>query len=105
MIGIVLRFGTRRRSARVGRHVRGDAAVGRLLSGDALPAVLQPIALALPTTHAFTALRALVDGGGLDWGQLGIAAASALILAGLSLWFLVRMLRCSVGAATSRADS
>ena len=38
------------------------------------------------------ALRTLVDGGGLDWGQLAIATVSAVIVAALSLWFLVRML-------------
>jgi len=59
---------------------------------SALPAFLQPVALALPTTHAFAALRRLVDGGGLDWTRLGIATVSALILAALSVWFLVRML-------------
>jgi ABC-2 type transport system permease protein len=59
---------------------------------EALPAALQPIALALPTTHAFSALRELVDGNGLNWSQLGIAAAETVVLAGLALWFLVRML-------------
>ena len=60
---------------------------------DALPGVLQPIALALPTTHAFAALRGLVDGHGLDWAQLGIAAVETVAFAIVAAWFLVRMLR------------
>jgi len=60
---------------------------------ESLPTVLQPIALALPTTHAFAALRGLVDGNGLDWAQLGIAAAETVGFAILAGWFLVRSLR------------
>jgi len=60
---------------------------------ESLPTVLQPVALALPTTHAFAALRGLVDGHGLDWAQLGIAAAETVGFAILAMWFLVRMLR------------
>jgi ABC-2 type transport system permease protein len=60
---------------------------------SALPAVLQPVALALPTTHAFAALRGLVDGHGLDWSQIAIATAETIGFAVLACWFLVRMLR------------
>ena len=60
---------------------------------EALPGILQPIALALPTTHAFAALRGLVDGGSLDWGQLAIAATETVAFAIVACWFLVRMLR------------
>ena len=59
----------------------------------ALPTVMQPIALALPTTHAFTALRSLVDRRGTDWAQVSIAAIGSLVMLGLSMWFLVAMLR------------
>ena len=45
---------------------------------DALPTVLQPIAELLPTTHAFTALRELVDGDPLNWTEVGIAALGAV---------------------------
>jgi ABC-2 type transport system permease protein len=60
---------------------------------DALPAVLQPIARLLPTTHAFAALRSLVDGTGTDWFQLAIAAVGSIVTLALALWFLVSMLR------------
>jgi ABC-2 type transport system permease protein len=54
---------------------------------------MRPLALALPTTHAFTALRSLVDHTGSDWSQLAIAAVGSLAMLGLSMWFLVAMLR------------
>jgi ABC-2 type transport system permease protein len=58
----------------------------------ALPWFLRPVAAALPTTHAFAAGRALVDGHGMQWGQLGLAAASTLVSALVALAFLVHML-------------
>ena len=60
---------------------------------SALPAFLHPVALALPTTHAFIALRGLVDGHGLDRGQVVLAAISAVALLLLGFAFLTRMLK------------
>ena len=60
---------------------------------DALPAVLQPIAELLPTTHAFAALRELVDGDPLNWTEVGIAALGASVMLGLGFAFLVHMLK------------
>ena len=59
---------------------------------SALPEGLQPIAQALPTTHAFAAARELVAGHPLPWGQVGIAAAGAVVAALLAVWYLTRML-------------
>jgi ABC-2 type transport system permease protein len=92
VVGLVLRFG---QSAEV--LAWGILFVVMPLSGvfypvEALPGFLQPVALALPTTHAFGALRELVDGNGVDWAQLGIAAGETVVLAALALWFLVHML-------------
>jgi ABC-2 type transport system permease protein len=53
---------------------------------------MRPLALALPTTHAFSALRGLVDHGGLNWTQVGIAAIGSVVMLFLAGWFLVRML-------------
>jgi ABC-2 type transport system permease protein len=58
----------------------------------ALPWFLRPLATALPTTHAFAAGRGLIDGHGMQWGQLGLAAAATVVAAGAALWFLARML-------------
>ncbi|MEX2256528.1 MAG: ABC transporter permease [Acidimicrobiia bacterium] len=59
---------------------------------DALPAALQPISEVLPTTHIFAAAQEVVAGNALPWDEVGIAAASALVMAVFSVWFLMRML-------------
>jgi ABC-2 type transport system permease protein len=92
VIGIVLRFGTGAEALAWGVMFVVLPLSGVFYPVDALPTVLQPVSLALPTTHAFAALRGLVDGNSLDWDQLGIAAAETVVLAVLALWFLVRML-------------
>ena len=71
VIGLVLRFGTGAEALAWGVMFVLLPLSGVFYPIDALPTVLQPIALALPTTHAFAALRALVDGTGLDWAQVG----------------------------------
>lgn len=65
---------------------------GVLYPVDALPGVLQPVSWALPTTHAFVAAREVVGGSPLPWDDVGRAAALTVVAAGLSLWFLLRML-------------
>jgi ABC-2 type transport system permease protein len=60
---------------------------------DSLPTILQPIARLLPTTHAFAALRELVDGEPLNWAQVGIAAIGSFVMAGIALAYLVHMLK------------
>jgi ABC-2 type transport system permease protein len=60
---------------------------------EALPVALRPLSELLPTTHAFAAGRALVDGGGTPWGELGLAAAGTLAIAAAALAFLAWMLR------------
>jgi ABC-2 type transport system permease protein len=59
---------------------------------DNLPAVMRPFARVLPTTHAFEALRGLVDNHALDWGQMLIAAIGSIVLLVLSCWYLTAML-------------
>ena len=71
VIGIVLRYGAGAEALAWGVMFVVLPLSGVFYPVDALPTVLQPIALALPTTHAFDALRELVDGNGVDWGQLG----------------------------------
>jgi len=93
VIGLVLRFG---QSAEV--MAWGILFVVMPLSGifypvDALPAVLQPLAVALPTTHAFAALRAVLDGDPMPWDQLAIAAAGCIGVALAGLWFVSHMLK------------
>jgi ABC-2 type transport system permease protein len=93
VIGLVLRFWTGAEALAWGVMFVLLPLSGVFYPTDALPAVMRPIALALPTTHAFTALRSLVDHRGNDWRQLTLAAVGSLVLLGLSMWFLVVMLR------------
>jgi ABC-2 type transport system permease protein len=60
---------------------------------DALPGVLQPIARVLPTTHAFAASRSVLDGGGVPWERLGLAALASVALAAAGIVWVVAMLR------------
>jgi ABC-2 type transport system permease protein len=93
VMGLVLRFGTGAEALAWGVMFVLLPLSGVFYPTDALPTVLQPIALALPTTHAFTALRSLVDGNGSDWSQLAIAAVGVAVMLALSMAFLVAMLR------------
>lgn len=93
VIGLVLRFGP---SADI--LAWGILFVILPLSGvfyptEALPGPLQPVARALPTTHAFAAGRELVAGRPLPWGELAIAGGGILIVAGSGLAFVLHMLR------------
>ncbi len=93
VVGIVLRFGAGAEALAWGVMFVVMPLSGIFYPVDALPGPLQPVALALPTTHAFAALRGLVDGHALDWSQIGIAAAETAGFAVLAAWFVVRMLR------------
>jgi ABC-2 type transport system permease protein len=93
VIGLVLRMGTGAEALAWGVMFVLLPLSGVFYPVDALPTVLQPIALLLPTTHAFAALRSLVDGGGSDWGQITLAAIGSVVMLGLALWYLVVMLK------------
>ena len=69
VMGLVLRFGTGAEALAWGVMFVLLPLSGVFYPTDALPTVLQPIALALPTTHAFAALRSLVDGTGTRLGR------------------------------------
>ena len=93
VVGVVLRFGSGAEALAWGVMFVVMPMSGIFYPVDSLPGVLQPVAEALPTTHAFAALRALVDGHVLDWTQIGIAAVETAGFAVLAVWFVVRMLR------------
>jgi ABC-2 type transport system permease protein len=93
VIGVVLRFGSGAEALAWGVMFVVMPLSGIFYPVESLPGALQPVAQALPTTHAFAALRGLVDGHALAWGQIGIAAVETVAFAVLALWFLMRMLR------------
>jgi ABC-2 type transport system permease protein len=92
VIGLVLRFGTGAEALAWGILFVVMPLSGVFYPVAALPWFLRPIAQALPTTHAFAAGRALIDGHGMQWGQLGLATASAVVAGLAALGFLVLML-------------
>ncbi|MDP9395468.1 MAG: ABC transporter permease [Actinomycetota bacterium] len=88
VIGLVLRYGSGAEAL-----VWGILFVLMPLSGvfypvDALPRFLQPIAHALPTTHAFAVARDLVAGRPMPWGEMVLAVALTGVSAVLALAFL-----------------
>jgi ABC-2 type transport system permease protein len=92
VIGLVLRFGSGAEALAWGVMFVLMPLSGVFYPVENLPAVLQPIAKILPTTHAFEALRGLVDDKSLDWGQVAFAAIGSAVLLALSLWWLTAML-------------
>ncbi|HEX5616650.1 MAG TPA: ABC transporter permease [Acidimicrobiia bacterium] len=92
VMGLVLRFGTGAEAMAWGVMFVVMPLSGVFYPVESLPGLLQPIAHALPTTHAFAALRALVDGDAVPWDELGYAYGSAAVLLVLAMLFLLRML-------------
>jgi len=45
-----------------------------------LPAALRPLALALPTTHAFEGMRTVLSGSGIAWERVGWALGENVVL-------------------------
>ena len=93
VVGLVLRFGSGAEALAWGLLMSVMPLSGVFTPVANLPGGIQPIAHALPTTHAFIALRAGIAGHGIAWGELGIAALLAGFMLALSGWFVVAMLR------------
>jgi ABC-2 type transport system permease protein len=54
-----------------------------------LPAWLQPISLAIPATHVFEGMRAMLLHGQFAWGHLLAAYGLDLIWLGLAAWLFM----------------
>jgi ABC-2 type transport system permease protein len=92
VIGLILRVGQGAEILAWGLLAMLMPLSGIFYPVSALPGILQPIGRVLPLTHIFAAARAVLDGDGLPWDDLGLAAVGALVLAVASVWFVVRML-------------
>jgi ABC-2 type transport system permease protein len=92
VIGLVLRYGSGAEALAWGVMFVLMPLSGVFYPVENLPTVLQPIAKLLPTTHAFEALRGLVNGQGVDWAQMAIAAIGVVGMLLVSCWYLTRML-------------
>ena len=93
VIGLMLRYGQSAEILAWGINFLVMALSGVFNPVDSIPGLLQPIARILPTTHAFTALRSLLDGEPLPWGQIIAGVVGAFICAALSIWYATRMLK------------
>ncbi|MFJ1705253.1 hypothetical protein [Kitasatospora sp. NPDC088346] len=58
-----------------------------------LPALLRPVAEALPTTHVFAVGRALAAGHGMPCRELALATGGTALLLAAGMLGLARMLR------------
>jgi ABC-2 type transport system permease protein len=92
VVGLVLRFGTGAEVLAWGILFMILPLSGVFYPLEALPAAVRPLASLLPTTYAFRAGRALVEGRPMPWGQLGIAAATTAIAIVAALGFAGWML-------------
>ena len=92
VIALVLRFGSGAEALAWGILFLVMPLSGVFYPVPALPGAVQPIARLLPTTHAFSAMRSLLDGRGLSWGDVGLGAAGALVLGLAATLFLAKML-------------
>jgi ABC-2 type transport system permease protein len=93
VIGLVLRYGSGAEALAWGVMFILLPLSGVFYPIESLPAALQPLAKMLPTTHAFAALRELVDGETLNWAEVGIAALGSAVMVGIALAYLVHMLK------------
>ena len=92
VIGLVLRFGSGAEALAWGILFVIMPLSGVFYPVKALPGPLQPLAHVLPTTHAFIAGRSLLDGGHLDWGELGLATVATVAALVVALGYLAAML-------------
>ena len=92
VMGLVLRFGSGAEALAWGILFVVMPLSGVFYPVRSLPWLLRPIAQALPTTHAFSAGRAVFDGRALPWSELGIAAGTTVVAAAIGLVFVTRML-------------
>ena len=92
VMSFVLRFGDGAEILAWGVLFIVVALSGTFYPVHALPAVLQPISYALPSTHAFEAARTVLDGDPLPWRELGYALATLAVFVPLAILYLRHML-------------
>ncbi len=93
VIGMMLRFGQSAEILTYGLNFMVLALSGVFYPVDALPGLIQPLARALPTTHAFIAVRSVLAGHGLPGRELVAGTAGTAVLMALAFAFVVHMLR------------
>lgn len=61
----------------------------------ALPAGIQPIALALPSAHVFEGMRAVMNNGAMAWGHLAWATGLNAAWLGAAIWLFAAQFRAA----------
>lgn len=92
VIGLVLRFGNGAEIFAWGVLFIVVALSGAFYPVDALPAALQPMSRLLPSTHAFEAARAVLDGRPLPLSELGWSLVGLVVVIPASVLFVGHML-------------
>lgn len=92
VIGLILRVGQGAEILAWGLLAMVLPLSGAFYPVSDLPPLLRPVARALPTTRLFAAGRTVLDGHPLPWSQVGIALVGTVILAALSVAWLIRSL-------------
>ena len=92
VVGLILRFGQSAEILTWGLNYVVLAVSGVFFPVDALPSGMRHIAGLLPTTQAFAAARAVLDGASVPWAGLGRATIGTVIFLGLAVWFGATML-------------
>jgi ABC-2 type transport system permease protein len=92
VVGMVLRFGTGAEALAWGILFVVMPLSGVFYPVSALPAALRPVSALLPTTHAFAAARAVLDGQGLPVRQLTVAGLTTLLALVAAVAFVRAML-------------
>ena len=92
VIGLILRFGQSAEILAWGINFVMLALSGVFNPVSSLPAAVQPVAKLFPTTYAFRAMRTLLDGGGIPWGDVWKGYVGAVVVCALGYWFVVHML-------------
>ena len=93
VVGLVLRYGPGADILAWGLLFVVLPLSGVFYPTEALPGPMQPLARVLPTTHAFAAARALVDGRSVPWNEVALAGVGTLVAALVALAFVLQMLR------------
>lgn len=93
VIGLVLQFGETAEVFSWGTIVLLMPLSGIFYPPDALPGFLQPVAEVIPLTRIFEATRESLEGGAVQWVDLGIGVAGSVVCVALGAWFVRRQLR------------
>ncbi|GAC1479653.1 MAG: hypothetical protein NVS1B12_17100 [Acidimicrobiales bacterium] len=92
VIGLILRVGQGAEILAWGLLAMVMPLSGTFFPVNALPGSLQPVSRLLPTTHVFSAARAVLAGSGLPGHELVVATIGAVVVAAASVVWLVRSL-------------